>query len=169
MVSLVPRISFCLRHQTKLLSKAAVTMKQQQQPMEFSTSTNLNFEDSSDLKQRKSRDTRFFNQVTLLGRVGKNPVLVGREGIEVSFFPLATVMYYPAENNEVIEDKQWHDIMVTNKNESMLYFVTNKLRKGDRVYVEGTLKYRRVEDFGNYTKETRVVADEMIFLEGGKE
>lgn len=109
------------------------------------------------------------NQVTLLGRIGGDPVVRG-EASNVLTFSLATNVNIKSksENEDGERDwkqiTQWHDIVVFRP------YLRAKLaqycHRGDRVFVSGRLEYRKYEDENaKLQNKAHVVADEVIIVE----
>ncbi|XP_064481148.1 single-stranded DNA-binding protein, mitochondrial-like [Ornithodoros turicata] len=115
----------------------------------------------------KAAVEKSLNQVTLLGRVGIEPQLRGSDSNPVVVFTLATNSNYKYETGEVEQKTQWHRISVFKP------FLRNSvyqfLRKGTRIFVQGRLMYGHVTDAkGVEHITTTIVAEEVIFLAGGK-
>lgn len=107
------------------------------------------------------------NKLTLLGRVGQDPEIKRLEnGTPVGRFSLATTEKWKDNNGDVKEETQWHNITVW-KN---LAEITEKyVKKGDILYVEGKLTYRKYTDKdGNEKQVTEVVANEIKLLPNAK-
>merc|ERR1719383_1631593 len=107
-------------------------------------------------------DMRFHNHVTLMGRVTRHPKTVGQGNTEITFFDLITKRFYENESGEVTEDPHYHTIMVTNKTRGIHNYVKNTVKKGDRVYVEGSLRYniKQLED-GKSRKDPSIVGEDL--------
>ena len=79
------------------------------------------------------------NQVTLVGRVGQDPVArTLNDGQPVVNFSLATSEKYNGE-----EHTEWHKIVVYRQGAD---FARQYIKKGDRVHVGGQLRYRKWTD-----------------------
>jgi len=112
---------------------------------------------------RLRMDMRFQNHVTLMGRVAKAPVTVGEGPREITLFDLVTRRYYENEDGEVVDDPHYHSILVSNKTKGIHNYVKDKVRKGDRVYVEGSLQYRSKETKdGKMKKDPSIHVDDLI-------
>lgn len=85
------------------------------------------------------------NKVILLGHVGADPTIRYVERRPVASFSLAT--NEPARRTdsgvEVPERTEWHNIVMTDK---AAEFAEKYIRKGTRLFVEGTLRTRYWED-----------------------
>jgi single-strand DNA-binding protein len=113
------------------------------------------------------------NRITLVGRLGKAPVQrETKNGRPVANFPVATSRFISndngdenSESTEKKEETQWHNIVVWNK---MAETCTTHLKKGERVFVEGSLRSHQYEDKeGKMQRSYEVYADRVIFLGGG--
>ena len=82
------------------------------------------------------------NKVQLIGNIGQAPELkTTKTGNQFLVFSLATNENYRDSNGEWQKETQWHTIRVfTNTG-----YAHDKLKKGDRVYVEGKLKSYEIE------------------------
>nr|SVE76196.1 EOG090X0O5J [Daphnia hispanica] len=106
------------------------------------------------------------NSVTLLGRVGSNPVKRGSADHPVVTFSLATNSNYGYANGDVNQKTEWHRICVFKPylRESILKY-TNK---GQRVLVQGRIIYGEVrEPEGQLRHTSSIVADDVIFFRNG--
>lgn len=109
--------------------------------------------------------SRTLNKVMLIGNVGKEPDLkFTPSGIPVASFRLATSETWKDRNGNVQEHTDWHTIVAWRG----LAEVCHKLlRKGARIYIEGKLQTRSIEDKNNFKRQlVEVVADNMIMLDG---
>lgn len=85
------------------------------------------------------------NRVTLLGNVGKDPdVRYLDSGVAVAQFSLATtVKGYTAQSGQQIPDRtEWHNLVAWR---GLAQTIEKYVRKGDKLYVEGELRYRDYE------------------------
>ncbi|KAI4488278.1 hypothetical protein M0804_005126 [Polistes exclamans] len=104
------------------------------------------------------------NQVTLLGRVGGNPQERGTEKHPVVVFSLATHLNYKYESGEYMQKTDWHRICVFKP--YLRESVSNHLKKGQRILVNGRLSYGEFKDEeGNMRPTTAIIADEVIFFQ----
>ncbi|CAH1397777.1 unnamed protein product [Nezara viridula] len=102
------------------------------------------------------------NQVTLLGRVGNEPLKKGTPEHTVVVFSLATHNNYRYETGEFKEKTDWHRICVFKPSLQDLTF--SYLRKGMRIYVTGKIGYGSITDSGTTKAVTSIVAEDIIFL-----
>lgn len=109
---------------------------------------------------------RGVNKVILIGNLGKDP--------EVKYFPngdafcnttLATSESWTDKNsNEKKERTEWHNVVFTRK---LAEIVGQYLKKGSKLYVEGSLRTRKWQDKeGQDRYTTEIVAQDMQMLDG---
>lgn len=91
------------------------------------------------------------NKAILVGNVGKTPaVTLTNKGTRVASFPLATSESWIDKITNVRRDKtEWHNIVVYG--EGLVNIVEKHVRKGSKLYVEGSLQARTVELSGGGT------------------
>lgn len=85
------------------------------------------------------------NRVQLLGNVGKDPeVRYLDSGVCVAQFSLATTTkgYTSKSGTQVPERTEWHNIVAWR---GIAQVIEKYVRKGDKLYVEGELRYRTYE------------------------
>jgi single-strand DNA-binding protein len=107
------------------------------------------------------------NLIILLGRIGQDPEINRLEnGTPVGRFSLATTEKWKDQSGEAKEDTQWHSVVVWRN----LAEITEKyVKKGDLLYVEGKVTYRKYTDKNGVEKtSTEVVASEIKLLPNGK-
>ena len=78
------------------------------------------------------------NKVLLIGRTGKDPEIKNVGEHKVASFSLATSRKIKGE-----ETTQWHDCRAWNK---LAEIIEQYVKKGDLLYVEGEIQYRKHED-----------------------
>ncbi len=105
------------------------------------------------------------NKVILIGNVGADPeVRYYDTGQAVATLRLATTErgYTMANGTQVPERTEWHNIVMWNR---LAQTVEKYVRKGDKLYIEGKLRYRSYDD-QNGIKRTvvEVYADNMEML-----
>lgn len=97
----------------------------------------------------------FMNHVGLVGYVGADPTVnAGRNGHEITTFSLAITEKFKNKDGSMIERTDWHKIVCFGYTAK---YVSDYIRKGDLVSVEGKLKNNNYTD-KNGTKhfETQV-------------
>jgi|SRR3954471_3055206 len=112
---------------------------------------------------------RGLNKVMLIGNLGKDPEMkYTPSGVPVTTFSVAVSRSWRTPEGENREETEWFRIVAWRK----LAEVCNEyLRKGSKVYLEGSLKTRKWQDQqGQDHYMTEVQADQMMMLdsrEGG--
>lgn len=109
---------------------------------------------------------RDLNKTQLIGRLGGDPELrYTVAGRAVANLSLATNNRYTNAAGDKVDDVSWHRIIVWGK---VADLAAKYLHKGSRLYVEGRLSYRKWQDKDGVDRAAcEVVADELIFLDGG--
>ena len=80
------------------------------------------------------------NKIHLLGRIGRVEAITFADGNTIVKASLATTEKYKDRSGQAQEDTQWHNLVLRGK----LAHVSEKyLHKGDLVYVEGSMTYRK--------------------------
>ena len=97
------------------------------------------------------------NKVILIGCVGKDPeVRYSQKGMAVANFSVAT---NKKKGNEQVT--QWHQVVAFNK---LGEIVSNYVKKGSRVYIEGSIDYSEYTTKDGIKKTaTKIIADSMQF------
>ena len=100
------------------------------------------------------------NKVMLVGNIGKDPSSrMTKSGKHVSNFTLAT----SEKNSQGDEKTEWHNIVSWDKTAA---YVSQYLKKGSKVYVEGRLQTRKFEDQNGQERYiTEVVASRVMGLD----
>jgi len=108
---------------------------------------------------------RGVNKVILIGNLGKDP--------EVKYFPngdafcnttLATSeSWTDKQSGEKKERTEWHNVVLTRK---LAEIAGQYLKKGAKIYVEGSLRTRKWEKDGVERYTTEVVVQDMQMLDG---
>ena len=102
------------------------------------------------------------NKAILLGNVGNDPeVKYLSEGVAVARFSLATSESFTNKNNDRVTNTEWHNIVVWR---GLAKVVEQYVRKGQQLYIEGKITYRKYENDGDTEYFTEIVADQMKLL-----
>ena len=105
------------------------------------------------------------NKVMLIGNVGKEPVVRYYDHDQaVATFPLATTERgYTLQNGTQMPDRtDWHNIVLSR---GLAKVAEKYVHKGDKLYVEGRIRYRTYDDQrGIRHYVTEVYADNMELL-----
>jgi single-strand DNA-binding protein len=111
------------------------------------------------------------NKIILIGRLGSDPVLrETKTGAVVVHFPVATSRRVkstePSEEEPKTEETQWHRIVAWGRQGEAC---AQYLKKGQKVYVEGSILSRKYEaKDGTEKMSFEVIADTVSFLGGGR-
>ncbi len=112
------------------------------------------------------------NRAMLIGNLGQDPdIRTSQSGSKLAAFSLATnESWTDKRSGERVERTEWHRIVVFN--EALAELVEKFVGKGDKLYVEGTLRTREWEDsegVRRYTTEITLGAfDGRIVLLGSR-
>ena len=109
---------------------------------------------------------RGVNKVILLGNLGNDPdVRYTAGGAAVANVSLATTFAWrDKESGDMRENTEWHRIVFFGK---LAEIVSEYLRKGSQVYIEGRLQTRKWQDKeGQDRWSTEIVASDMQMLGG---
>lgn len=108
---------------------------------------------------------RGVNKVILIGNLGADPeVRYTPNGNAITNVNIATsTSYRDKQTNEQVERTEWHRVVFFNR---LAEIIGEYLRKGSRIYVEGSLRTRKWQDkTGADRYTTEVVANEMQMLD----
>lgn len=87
-----------------------------------------------------------FNTVILIGNLGRDPeIKMTQDGHQIAHFSLATSCHWIDEKGEWYTRTCWHKIVVYRES-IVRWIIKNKLKKGSRVWVEGSLTYSAWKD-----------------------
>jgi len=86
------------------------------------------------------------NRVMLIGHLGKDPEInATKDGREIANFSMATSESWKDKaTGERKEKSEWHKVVVFN--EGLVKVVKSCLKKGSKVYVEGSIQTRKWQD-----------------------
>jgi single-strand DNA-binding protein len=77
--------------------------------------------------------------------LGADPIIKEKDNNKMAFFSLATSESWKDKDTGEYKDKtEWHKVVIYNNNIAKM--VENNLKKGNKVYVEGALTYRKYQD-----------------------
>lgn len=108
------------------------------------------------------------NKVILLGNIGKDPEVRETKAGNIVNLVMATSEKYTDKSGQKQENTEWHNLVVFGK---LADVVAKYVRKGDKLYVEGSITTRKWEDKeGNtrYNTEIKVRDLTMLGLGGGE-
>lgn len=107
-----------------------------------------------------------FNKITLIGNLGRDPELrVINNDLKVAEFSIATTERFTA-NGQQQEKTEWFRVSFWNKQAEL---VMNYLKKGNPVFVEGTLSVRTYVDKDGKDRYSLEVRGSTIQLLGSKD
>ncbi|HEX6069441.1 MAG TPA: single-stranded DNA-binding protein [Longimicrobiaceae bacterium] len=114
--------------------------------------------------------SRSLNKAILIGNLGADPeVRSTTNGSRVATISLATSRQWTGQSGEKQEKTEWHRVVLWNNNKGakLADIVERYCKKGDKVYVEGTIEYRSWQDREGQTRyTTEINARELILLSG---
>ena len=111
--------------------------------------------------------SRSLNKVTLIGNLGADPeVRSTANGSRVATLSLATSRQWKNQSGERQEKTEWHRVICwNNKGSALADLVERYCKKGDKLYVEGSIEYRSWQDREGQTRyTTEITARELILL-----
>ena len=113
--------------------------------------------------------SRSLNKVQLIGNLGADPEVRSiANGSRVANVNLATSRRWKGQDGQMQEKTEWHRLVFWNSNYNKLADTVERFcKKGDKLYVEGSIEYRSWQDKEGqtrYTTEIRVT--ELILLSG---
>jgi single-strand DNA-binding protein len=105
----------------------------------------------------------------LIGNVGNDPeVRATPNGARVAQFNLATTRTWNGPGGDRQEKTEWHRCVLWNQRATgggLADVVERYVRKGDRLYLEGSIEYRQWQDREGQTRyTTEIKVREMIML-----
>ena len=104
------------------------------------------------------------NKVILLGNIGKDPEVRETKSGKVVNLVLATSERYTDKSGQKQENTEWHNLVVFGK---LADVVAKYVKKGDKLYVEGSITTRKWEDKeGNTRYNTDIKVRDLTMLGG---
>jgi single-strand DNA-binding protein len=113
--------------------------------------------------------SRSLNKAILIGNLGADPeVRSTSNGSRVATLSVATSRQWKNQSGEKQEKTEWHRVVLWNNKGSTLADIAEKFcKKGDKVYIEGSIEYRSWQDREGQTRyTTEITARELILLSG---
>jgi single-strand DNA-binding protein len=109
--------------------------------------------------------SRSLNRVQIIGNLGADPELrTTTSGARVANLSVATSRRWNDRQGQPQEKTEWHKVIFW---ENLAEVCEKYLKRGDRVYVEGSIEYRQYEDREGQTRYvTEIRGREMIMLGG---
>lgn len=104
------------------------------------------------------------NKILLLGNVGQNPEIKKLDnGVTVANFQLATSEVFKDKSGNKKEQTEWHQIIMWRKVAESAE--KSELKKGDRIFLEGKIKYRKWTDKdGKERNNTEIVCESFTII-----
>lgn len=108
---------------------------------------------------------RGINKVILIGNLGKDPETKSfANGGSVTNATLATSESWKGKDGQMQEHTEWHNLVF---NDKLGEIVQKYLRKGSKVYVEGSIRTRKYQDKeGKEARFMEIRVNEMQMLDG---
>ncbi len=112
--------------------------------------------------------SRTLNKVMLIGNVGRDPELkFTPSGIPVTSFRLATSESWKDRDGNLMEHTDWHSVVAWR---GLAEVIHKLVKKGSRIYLEGKIQTRTLDDkVGGRKHIVEVLAENMLILEGRKD
>ncbi|MBU2091731.1 MAG: single-stranded DNA-binding protein, partial [Alphaproteobacteria bacterium] len=114
------------------------------------------------------------NKVILIGNLGRDPEIRSMQnGQKVANLALATSeTWRDRQSGERKERTEWHRVVIFNEN--LIEVAEKYLRKGSKLYIEGSLQTRKWQDQGGQEKYTTEIVlqrfrGELTMLDGRSE
>ena len=109
--------------------------------------------------------SRSLNRVQIIGNLGADPELrTTTGGARVANLSVATSRRWNDRQGQQQEKTEWHKVIFW---ENLAEVCEKYLKRGDRLYVEGSIEYRQYEDKEGQTRYiTEIRGREMIMLGG---
>ena len=110
------------------------------------------------------------NKVVLVGNLGRDPeIRHTASGSKIVHLSVATSDSLRDKNGERQEKNEWHRVVIFNSN--LADFAERALKKGSKVYVEGSLQTRKFTDSNGVEKFTTEIVlgsfrGELVALDG---
>jgi single-strand DNA-binding protein len=106
------------------------------------------------------------NKVILLGNLGKDPeVKYTPAGMPIAKFSIATNERFKDKEGQWQDRTEWHNVVAFQR---LAEIVGEYLKKGGKVYIEGSLRTSSWDDkeTGQKKYKTEIVANDLVLLSG---
>ena len=115
--------------------------------------------------------SRSLNKVMLIGNLGADPeVRSTSNGSRVATLSVATSRQWKSAAGEAQEKTEWHRVVLWNNargGQGLADIAERYCKKGDKVYIEGSIEYRTWQDREGQTRyTTEIRGRELIMLSG---
>jgi single-strand DNA-binding protein len=114
--------------------------------------------------------SRSLNKAILIGNLGADPeVRSTSNGSRVATLSVATSRQWKNQAGEKQEKTEWHRVVLwNNKGANLADIAERYCKKGDKVYVEGSIEYRSWQDREGQTRYTTEINGRELILLSGK-
>jgi single-strand DNA-binding protein len=110
--------------------------------------------------------SRSLNRVQIIGNLGADPELrTTTNGARVANLSVATSRSWNDRQGQQQEKTEWHKVIFWEK---LAELCERYLKRGDRVYVEGSIEYRQYEDKEGQTRYVTEIRGREIIMLGGR-
>ncbi|OGU59228.1 MAG: hypothetical protein A2X64_01675 [Ignavibacteria bacterium GWF2_33_9] len=109
--------------------------------------------------------SRSLNKVLLIGNVGVDPILKETPGgVPVTSFRMATSQTWKDRNGMLKEQTDWHTVVAWR---GLAQIVDKLIHRGSRIFVEGRLQTRTIEDKLTQKQKqiVEILADNILLLD----
>ncbi len=112
--------------------------------------------------------SRTLNKVMLIGNVGRDPELKHTpSGIPVTSFRIATSETWKDREGTMKEHTDWHTVVAWR---GLAEVINRLVKKGSRIYIEGRLQTRTIDDKGLQKKHVvEILAESMLLLDNKRD
>ncbi|XP_025088079.1 single-stranded DNA-binding protein, mitochondrial-like [Pomacea canaliculata] len=112
---------------------------------------------------QSNRFEKSINQVNLLGRIGRDAENRGSAAHPVVVFSLATNSVHTRSDGQTASRVEWHRVSVFKP--GLREKIAANLKKGDRVFVTGVIRYDEYTDNqDNQVRTTTILANDIVNL-----
>jgi single-strand DNA-binding protein len=121
------------------------------------------------VKLGQSLMAKSVNKVILVGNAGKDPeVKVTPSGTPVANFSLATNERFKDKNGQWQERTEWHNLVAWQRTAEI---IGEYVKKGSKIYVEGSLRTRSWDDKNTGEKKyrTEIIVNDLVLLSERRE
>lgn len=110
--------------------------------------------------------SRSLNRVQIIGNLGADPELrTTTNGARVANISVATSRRWNDRQGQQQEKTEWHKVIFWEK---LAELCERYLKRGDRIYVEGSIEYRQYEDKEGQTRYVTEIRGREIIMLGGR-
>jgi single-strand DNA-binding protein len=107
------------------------------------------------------------NKVILIGHLGRNPeIRVTAQGDPICTLSIATSEHIKDKTGERREVTEWHRVVLYRR---LAEVARDHLRKGELVYLEGSLKTRKWQDKNGHDRYTTEIEGREMKMLGGRQ